>query len=152
MTYEEYFEPPFGLRSNEKRDGMICLGCVRAVYKWRKSGKPMNQVATPFLPAVSSISMQSTFVWPISGICSHMGVSFDLKGGRVSRLATVNITSLWSHIFPIVSVTYGIVEQLFEPIQPTVRAVGPSWTDALAYFLFKAFKHTKNTRGENDAK
>ena len=59
VKYEEYFEPAFGLRLNEKRNGMICLGCVRAVYKWRKSGKPMNQVGTPFLHAVSSISMQS---------------------------------------------------------------------------------------------
>ena len=26
VKYEEYFEPAFGLRPNEKRDGMICLG------------------------------------------------------------------------------------------------------------------------------
>ena len=61
-----------------------------------------------------------------------MGVSFDLKGGGVSRLAIVSITSLWSHIFPTVSIKYDIVEQLFELIQPTVREVGPSWPDAIA--------------------
>ena len=42
VKYEECFEPAFGLRPNETRDGMICLGCVCAVYKWRKSGKPMS--------------------------------------------------------------------------------------------------------------
>ena len=71
VKYEEYFEPAFGLRPNEKRDGMICLGCVRAVYKWRKSGKPMNQVGTPFLHAVSSISMQSYFMTHLRHLQSH---------------------------------------------------------------------------------
>ena len=61
VKYEEYLEPAFGSRPNEKRDDMICLGCVHAVYKWRKSGKPMNQVGAPFLHAVWSISSQSFY-------------------------------------------------------------------------------------------
>ena len=40
VKYEKYFEAAFGLRPNEKRDGMICLGCVCAVYKWRKTYEP----------------------------------------------------------------------------------------------------------------
>ena len=71
VKYEEYFEPAFGLRPNEKRDGMICLGYVRAVYKWRKSGKPMNQVGTPFLHAVLSISMRSLFMTDLRHMQSH---------------------------------------------------------------------------------
>ena len=72
VKYEEYFGPAFGLRPNEKRDSMICIGCVRAVYKWRKSGKPMNQVGTPFLHAVWSMNQVQVgtpfidAVWSIS--------------------------------------------------------------------------------------
>ena len=66
-----FFEPAFGLRPNEKQDGMICLGCVRAVYKWRKSGKPINQVGTQFLHAVSSISVQSLFMTHLRHLQSH---------------------------------------------------------------------------------
>ena len=74
VKYEEYSEPAFGLRPNEKRDGIICLGCVRAVYKWRKSGKPTNQVGTPFLHDVSSISMQSLFMIHLRHLQSHGSV------------------------------------------------------------------------------
>ena len=63
-----------------KRDGMICLGCVRAVYKWRKSGKPMNQVGTPFLHAVSSISMQSLFMTHLRHLQSHECVVWLKRG------------------------------------------------------------------------